>query len=287
MTDVKQEGRLAGRTAVVTGASSGNGRTIALTFAREGATVICADLQPEALGGGFEGEKSLPTHELISEQGGAASFLKTDVTVTAEVEALADQAVDQGGRLDIWVNNAGVVTSQPLDRESDEAWNQNLTVNVMGTWIGARAAATRMRKQSPLGRAQGHIVNTGSIAGNFGNASLAAYSSSKGAVHAMTRALATELGPDRITVNGIVPGFFPTRMNRALWDDPGALAAIVATTPLPDPGRQEDLANAVLFLASEDSDWITGVLLPVDGGFSAVGAFSSLIAAFEGVVETD
>ncbi len=280
-------GTLEGRVAVVTGASSGNGRSTAIALAREGAAVACSDLRPDPIGGGFEAEGSLPTHEEIVAAGGAASFLRADVTSPEDMGALAQHAVDEHGRLDVWVNNAGIVMPAPIGEMPLEAFNQELAVDLTGTWLGCQAAARAMRGQERRGRSAGHIINLGSIAGSFGNANITAYAAAKGGVHAMTRALATELGPDDINVNAVLPGFLPTAMNRGFWDHPAMLDAILRANALAHPGMQEDVANAIVFLASEQSAWITGVLLPVDGGFSAIGAFTSMVDVFVGMSDED
>lgn len=273
-------GRLAGRVAVVTGASSGNGRTTAIALAREGAAVVCSDLRPEAVGGGFEDAGSLPTHEQIETAGGSSSFLRADVTSPADMDALGEHAVAQHGRLDVWVNNAGIVMPAPIDEMPLDDFNTEIAVDLTGTWLGCKVAARAMRSQERIGRSAGHIINLGSIAGSFGNANITAYAAAKGGVHAMTRALATELGADAINVNAVLPGFLPTAMNRGFWDHPAMLKAILAAGALAHPGMQEDVANAIVFLASEASAWITGVLLPVDGGFTAVGAFTAMVDTF-------
>ncbi|WP_375479313.1 SDR family NAD(P)-dependent oxidoreductase [uncultured Jatrophihabitans sp.] len=280
-----QPGRLDGRVAVVTGASSGNGRATALALAREGAAVACADLRPDPASGGFEGTGVLPTHEQIEDLGGSASYVHADVTSPEEMDALGQHAVDRHGRIDIWVNNAGIVVPSPIDDMPIDAFNKELAVDLTGTWLGCKVAARAMRSQPRIGRAAGHIINLGSIAGSFGNANITAYAAAKGGVHAMTRALATELGGDGITVNAVLPGFLPTAMNRGFWDHPQMLAAILAATALAHPGMPEDVANAIVFLASEDAAWITGVLLPVDGGFSAIGAFTSMVDVMLGMSE--
>jgi NAD(P)-dependent dehydrogenase (short-subunit alcohol dehydrogenase family) len=277
---VTPQGRLSGRVAVVTGASSGNGRTTALALAAEGAAVVCSDLRPERLAEGFEDAESLPTHEQIVASGGAATYQRANVTSPEQMNELGEHAVQAHGRIDVWVNNAGIVKPSPIETMAIEDFNKELAVDLTGTWLGCKVATRAMRRQERIGRSAGHIINLGSIAGSFGNANITAYAAAKGAVHAMTRALATELGPDAINVNAVLPGFLPTAMNRAFHDVPELWSAIQASTVLPHPGRPEDIAAAIVFLASEDAAWITGALLPVDGGFSAIGSFSVMAKAF-------
>ena len=274
--------RLEGRVAVVTGASSGNGRATALALAREGAAVVCSDLQPARLAHGFEPEDSLPTHQQIGAQNGVATFWRADVTSPSEMQALGAHATETHGRIDIWVNNAGIVKPSPIEEMPVADFEQELAVDLTGTWLGCKVAAGAMRRQERIGRSAGHIVNLGSIAGSFGNANITAYAAAKGAVHALTRALATELGPDAINVNAIAPGFLPTAMNRGFWEDPAMLAAIQGAHALAHPGVPEDVAAAIVFLAGDESAWITGALLPVDGGFGAIGAFAAIAPTFAG-----
>jgi NAD(P)-dependent dehydrogenase (short-subunit alcohol dehydrogenase family) len=260
---------LDGQVAVVTGASSGHGRAIALRLAAEGTAVLCADLRPAARPDGFERDLAVDTHDLIVERGGRAEFFEADVTSEEAMRALAGRAVERFGRLDAWVNNAGVFLGlAPLLDEDPARYRRTIEVNLDGTWNGCRAAVAQMRGQEPRGRSRGRIVNIGSIAGEFGQAQIGGYSASKGAVHNLTRALAIELAPDLINVNAIAPGYFPTGMNRAFWDDPEALAGVEQLHPLP-LGVPDDIAAGVAFLASEDAAFITGTILPIDGGVLA------------------
>src|SRR4051812_7253776 len=152
--------------------------------------------------------------------------------------------------------------------ESDEQFDRTVEINLRGTWLGCRAAVARMREQDVRGRSRGRIVNIGSIAGEIGQADIGGYSASKGAVHNLTRALAIELAPQLINVNAIAPGYFPTGMNRAFWDDPEALKAVEELHPLP-LGVPDDIAAGVAFLASDDAAFIPGTTLPIDGGVLA------------------
>jgi NAD(P)-dependent dehydrogenase (short-subunit alcohol dehydrogenase family) len=261
--------RLEGRVAVVTGSSSGHGRAIALRLASEGAAVVCLDLRKSALEGGFEADIDVDTDDVITGRGGRAIYREADITRAETLEAAADAAVKEFGSLDVWVNNAGVFLGlKPLLDETEEEFERTVDINLKGTWLGCRAAVARMRGQEITGRSRGRIVNVGSIAGEIGQADIGAYSSSKGGVHNLTRALAIELAGEQINVNAIAPGYFPTAMNRAFWDDPASLAAVQDLHPLP-LGTPEDIAAAAAFLASDDAAFVTGAILPVDGGVLA------------------
>jgi NAD(P)-dependent dehydrogenase (short-subunit alcohol dehydrogenase family) len=263
-------GRLEGRTAVVTGASSGHGRAIALALAGEGAAIVVADLNKSARPGGFEPEAEIDTDDIIVRDGGRAVFVQANVTSEADMHAAAQRAVSEFGRLDIWVNNAGTFTgAASVVDESLEAWNTTLAVNLTGTWLGCKAAVTVMRDQERLGRGKGRIINMGSIAGEVGQPNLASYSTTKGGIHELTRTLAVECAPWFINVNALAPGYFPTAMNRATWDDPEALQHVQDIHPWPELATSADVGSAVVFLASEDAAWITGAVVPVDGGFLA------------------
>ena len=262
--------RLAGKVAVVTGSSSGHGRAIAVELAAEGAKVLCCDVRkathPDALG---DDEAGIDTDDLICKRGGEAGYFSADVTSEQEMEALAARAVERFGRLDIWVNNAGTATAAPITEGTLEDLQRTLTVNVVGTWLGARAAVRVMRRQERVGRSLGHIINIGSVAGELGQAELSGYSASKGAVHAMTRALAIELAPDYINVNAIAPGYFvQTALNKAIRDR-DLTTMVEDMHPWPEMASTRDVGRAAAFLASDDSAWVTGSILAVDGGILA------------------
>jgi NAD(P)-dependent dehydrogenase (short-subunit alcohol dehydrogenase family) len=262
--------RLADRVAVVTGSSSGHGRAIAVELAAEGAKVVCSDVRktshPDALG---DEDAEFDTDELIIKRGGEADYLAADVTSEEDMEALADRAVDRFGRLDIWVNNAGYASAAFITDGTLDDLETNLNVNVVGTWLGARAAARIMKQQERLGRSKGHIINIGSVAGEIGQAELSAYSAAKGAVHAMTRSLAIELAPEYINVNAVAPGYFvQTALNKVIRDL-DLTKMVEELHPWPEMAPTRDIGRAVAFLASDDSAWVTGSILAVDGGILA------------------
>jgi NAD(P)-dependent dehydrogenase (short-subunit alcohol dehydrogenase family) len=262
--------RLARRVAVVTGSSSGHGRAIAVELAAEGAKVLCSDVRksthPDALG---DDEAEIDTDDLINKRGGEADYLAADVTSEQDMEALADRAAERFGRLDVWVNNAGAASAAYITEATLADLQKDLNVNVVGTWLGVRAAVRVMRQQERVGRSLGHVINIGSVAGEIGQAELSGYSASKGAVHAMTRALAIELAPDFINVNAIAPGYFvQTALNKVIRDL-DLTKMVEELHPWPEMASTRDVGRAVAFLASEDSTWVTGSILAVDGGILA------------------
>jgi NAD(P)-dependent dehydrogenase (short-subunit alcohol dehydrogenase family) len=271
MEDLKmaRAGRLEGAVAVVTGSSSGNGRWIAIELAREGAKVVCSDLSKSLHPNAVDTDEypDLDTDELIRKFGGEADYKQVDVGDEPQVDSLADFAVKRYGRLDTWVNNAGVGVAAPLADYTVEDYDVAHRVNVIGTFLGIKAAVRVMRQRERDGRSLGRIINIGSVAGEVGQGLLAGYSSSKGAVHALTRELAIELAPEFINVNAIAPGYFVgTALNKGIRDDPELTALVEAKHAWPEMAPSRDLGRAAVFLASDDAAWITGVILPVDGG---------------------
>jgi NAD(P)-dependent dehydrogenase (short-subunit alcohol dehydrogenase family) len=253
------------RVALVTGSSSGNGRAIALRLARDGCAVVCADLVEAPDGEGFAEGRA--THEAIAAAGGQARFVPCDVRDGEQVAAAVGAAVESFGRLDVSVANAGVSPSvQDLPDEPWEDYLRTIEINQHGVWWTCRESARQLRAQGEGGR----IVVLGSIASLVGFHSGVHYNASKGAVLQITRTLAAQLGPDRITVNAVCPGYIRTAMTRVVWEDEARLQRAIEDTPMRMLGEPEDVAAAVCFLASPDARWITGVALPVDGGWTCV-----------------
>jgi NAD(P)-dependent dehydrogenase (short-subunit alcohol dehydrogenase family) len=242
--------------AVVTGAGQGAGRRMAQGLAAAGASVAVLDIDEKEVA---------ETARLIVGAGGRAVSRRVDVTDAAACEAAAGWSQDALGAASILVNNAGVFIRTPLDgADFREAWNTTQRVNVDG------CVNMVMSFKAQLRRTRGRIVNLGSVGSFVAARSAAAYVSSKGAVLQLTRALAAELGPDGIRVNGIAPGRMVTRMTDSYRDDPASKAAYFARTPLGRYAETEDLVGPLLFLVSPMSAYVTGVMLPVDGGFLAV-----------------
>jgi NAD(P)-dependent dehydrogenase (short-subunit alcohol dehydrogenase family) len=263
--------RLAGQVAVVTGSSSGNGRSIAAALAAEGAAVLCSDIREGALEGGYEKDINVPTHEAIKKTGGRAAFQKADASKAADIEAVVAAAVSHFGRLDLIVNNAGVFTGvHSILDETEAQFDFTMAVNTKGVWLGSKYAIKQMMEQEPrVNGTRGRIVNIASIGGLVGLAQEPAYCASKGAVVNLTRQLAVDYAPHKINVNAVCPGFLATAMVRPFLEDPEAKAGLEALCPWPRVGEVEDVSKCVVFLASDDADWMTGSMLTVDGGFTA------------------
>lgn len=247
---------LKGKTAIVTGASSGLGIVFAEALAEMGANLELAARRIEKLNEVASSLKPLSAK---------ARPFQCDVTKQEEVQSLIDDTVKTFGRLDIIINNAGVAAISPATDISVEEWNKVVSVNLTGAFLCARTAAKQMIKQR-----SGKIVNIASIYGAVGDVFPASpYYATKGAVINMTRDLAVEWAPHNINVNAIAPGFFPSEMTEAMFQDPEYLEYIRKQTPLGRPGNPQDLKGAVVYLSSSASDYVTGQTIFVDGGWTA------------------
>jgi len=249
--------RLAGKVALVSGAASGMGQSEATIFAREGAKVIVADILE------MEGKQ---VAEKIAAGGGQARFVKLDVTSEAEWDAAVKAAVGAFGKLDVLVNNAGISGTYDTDMLSSAAWDKVMAVNAKGVFLGMKAAIPLMKKAGG-----GAIVNISSISGFVGQDGVhMAYNASKGAVRIMTKTAAVQLAGDGIRVNSVHPGFMPPMRTSKTSADPTWRAKMLGAVPMKREGRVEEVAHAVLFLASDEASYITGTELVVDGGYLAV-----------------
>jgi 3-oxoacyl-[acyl-carrier protein] reductase len=244
--------KLEGKVALITGAGSGLGEAIALRFAQEGADIAVNDIDLTSA------EK---TAVAIKKMGRRALAIKADVTAVAEVNAMVDHVINQLGGVHILVNNAGIGGGGPVLEESLETWDRVLSVHLRGAYLCSRAAGQWMASQKT-----GTIVNMSSIAGMKGSVNMNAYSSAKGGVISLTRALAMEWAKYNIRVNCIAPGIINTPMTQhtaAVWCTPERIKEMV---PLGRIGESEEVANLALFLASSDSSYITAITIPIDGG---------------------
>ena len=244
----------------VTGASTGMGRGIAVAAARAGMRVVVGDLTETPREGNFDERPELSTAELIAESGGEAVFTSCDVTQAAGAEALVAKAVERFGRLDILVNNAGVWRGGPFHELPEAAFDACWSVIAKGTWLCSRAAIRHFLSRE----GGGSIINVVSTAGIRPHRGQTAYNTAKGAQAALTKCLALEYADRDIRVNGVCPTFVKTAMSRGGFEH--APDGAVRSIPIGRWGEIEDAVNAALFLASDASAFLTGVLLPVDGG---------------------
>jgi len=247
--------KLDNRTAIVTGARRGIGRAIALALAKEGANVVVSDISQE------DCEKVITEIEGLGRRGLA---LKCNVTSRTEVEDMVIRTVAEFGKLDILINNAGIIAFKPFLELTDEDWDNIINVNLKGQFLCAQGAAKEMTKNK-----WGRIINIASISsGGCGIAFplIAHYTASKGGVMALTEALALELTPRGINVNAICPGAIDTDMAKGVKES-GQLEQVLLRIPKGRLGKPEDIANLAVFLASEESDYISGAAIVIDGGW--------------------
>jgi NAD(P)-dependent dehydrogenase (short-subunit alcohol dehydrogenase family) len=249
-------GRLAGKVALISGAARGQGAAEAHLFAREGAKVVVGDVRLD------EGQA---VADAIERAGGAAAFVKLDVTLEADWDAAVAQAVRQFGGLDILINNAGITRQPGIETTTLELWNEVISVNQTGTFLGIRAVIPALRAAGG-----GSIVNVSSVCALVGTGTAAAYHASKGAVHSLTKTVAVELARHAIRVNAVYPGAIDTAMvEDAIGQDPEARQRVVDGHPLGRFGTADEVALAVLYLASDESSFVTGSGLVIDGGNTA------------------
>ena len=250
-------GKLDGKVAVITGAASGMGRATAIRFAQEGAGIVVADLNSQG------GE--LVVSE-IAAAGGRAVFQRTDVTSEDDIKAMIGRAVKEYGRLDITYNNAGLGgATGRIEALKSEDWDKTFHILTRAVFLGIKYSVEPMRKVGG-----GSIISTSSVAGLRGVAGLCAYSAAKAAVISITESAAIDLGHDRIRVNCICPGGIVTPLTYKTMPggEEAAVKNMARMQPIPRAGKPEDIANMALFLAGDDSEWITGTAMIVDGGMA-------------------
>jgi glucose 1-dehydrogenase len=253
---------LEGKVAVVTGASSGIGRAIAIGFAIEGAVVVIADVTPNPIEGGNT------TLQIIGRAGGAASYVPTDVGRWDDIDALVSQTVRQHGRLDVMVNNAAIYSGTALLDTAPAQWEDVLRVNLTGMFNGCKRAVQQMITQEPRHEVRGRLINLGSQQGVVTCPGDTPYGVSKAGAIYITRQIAVDYAKELIVCNCISPGKIVTGAP-GLAMDPARLENARRRTPWPRFGRPEDIANAAVFLASDRATFITGANLVVDGGWLA------------------
>jgi len=244
--------KLQNKTAIVTGASSGIGLGIAKLFLQEGANVVFSDINEEV------------GNQIVSELGDKASFVKCDVSSSEEIYKLVENTVSKYGKLDVMVNNAGIGGLGGILECTNEDWKKVIDINLSGVFYGTSAAAKAMKAT----QTEGSIINMTSILGIVGFPGAIAYSAAKGGVSNLTRSSAQDLALSKIRVNAIAPGFIETNMTKDVLTDDGFNNMVKNNTPLGYVGKTNDIAQAALYLASDDSMYVTGIILPVDGGWT-------------------
>ena len=237
------------RVAIVTGSARGIGRIVAEAFAKAGAKVVISDIDQAAC------------DQTATELGPNTIGIKANVTVNDEVLALFDKTIEKFGQVDIVVNNAGITRDTLMIRMDEKDWDMVLDINLKGAFLVTKSAAKVMMKQR-----YGRIVNISSVVGLGGNAGQANYAASKAGLIGLTKSAAKELGSRNVTVNAVAPGYIETEMTAKLTDP--AREYFMSQLTVVRPGLPVDVANAVLFLASEEASYITGQVLAVDGGMT-------------------
>jgi len=243
--------RLKDQVAVITGGAQGIGKAMAALFASEGAKLVLSDIDEPAV--------QATAAQIAKEKGVETLGIKGNVAQFPDCEKLVDASLDKFGRIDILINNAGITRDNLLMRMSDDEWDTVIAVNLKGVFNCTKAAIRPMMKSR-----KGRIVNIASVVGQMGNAGQANYSASKGGVISLTKTCAREFASRNILVNAIAPGFIRTRMTEALTDE--QKKKLLELIPLGRLGEAEDIAKAALFLCSEESSYITGHVVSVNGG---------------------
>ncbi|KAK1238199.1 hypothetical protein MKX08_002778 [Trichoderma sp. CBMAI-0020] len=273
MSEIRPSQRLLNKVCIVTGSSSGLGRAISLAYAQEGAIVVCVDLRPGARQE-IKSEQEIDTDVLIRQQGGRSMFIKADVSDAAEIEAMVNATTAQYGRIDVLVNNAGISIEAgqkalKIHETPEQWWDLTMSVNTKSVFLATKYVVGQMLRQDKLVSGdRGWIINISSIFGLVGGKNIPCYAASKGAVANLTRQVAMDYAEDGIHCNAICPGYTATAIfvNTTQIHD---AEEIRQRHPLHGIGMPDDIAGAAVFLASSEARWITGAMLPVDGGFTA------------------
>ena len=247
--------RLKGKVAIVTGGGSGIGEAAALTFAKEGARVTVADVADSA---------GNNTVEQIRASGGEAIYVHTDVISASEIKGVVRATIDNYGRLDVLFNNAGIAMRLGVAELPEEDWDRCIAINLKGAYLGSKYAIPAM-----IANGGGSIINTASIYGIVGGLNRAAYVASKGGIVNLTRGMALDYANNNIRVNCICPGFTDTPLIKNFVETPTKYKALVDQHPMGRLAKPLDVAYGALYLASDESAFVTGIALPIDGGYTA------------------
>ena len=247
-------GRLDGKVAVITGAGLGMGRQGAIIFTKEGAKVVAVD---------WDSESGEETVRMIKKAGNEAVFVEADVSKSEDVKKMINTAVDNYSKLDILYNKAGIAPVDPILESTEEKWEKVIGVNLKGVWLGMKYAIPEMLKSGG-----GSIINIGSVAADRGFPGLTSYTASKGGILSLTRAVAVEFASKNIRVNCICPGVIATRLTLE-ERTPEELEKEAVVMPMRRFGQPDEVPKVALFLASDDSSYVTGQTLAVDGGWEA------------------
>ncbi|ABX31453.1 short-chain dehydrogenase/reductase SDR [Petrotoga mobilis SJ95] len=249
-------GRLEGKVAIITGAARGMGRAEAELFAKEGAKVVVADILEK---------EAKEVADKINKDGYEAMAVKLDVTKADEWKKVVDQVTEKWGKVDVLVNNAGIFPRSGVEDASEEEWDRVMNVNAKSQFLGIKYVLPAMKKAT-----KGSIINISSIYGLIGSGAAVAYHASKGASRLLTKTVAAELAKYNIRVNSVHPGVIRTPMTDELLKDEQSAKGILGTTVLGRPAEPEEVAYGALFLASDESSFMTGSELVIDGGYTAL-----------------
>lgn len=247
--------RLKGKVAIVTGGGSGIGEATALTFAKEGARITVADVADSA---------GNNTVERIRASGGEAIYVHADVASASEIQSVVRETIGNYGRLDVLFNNAGIAMRLGVAELPEEDWDRCIAINLTGAYLGSKYAIPAM-----IANGGGSIINTASIYGIVGGLNRAAYVASKGGIVNLTRGMALDYANNNIRVNCICPGFTDTPLIKNFVETPTKYKALVDQHPMGRLAKPLDIAYGALYLASDESAFVTGIALPIDGGYTA------------------
>ncbi len=245
--------KLKNKISIITGSANGIGKSIALEFAKQGSKVVVCDIDLI---------KAKEVSKQIKHLGGDSIAIKCDVSNKNDVRKVVKKTIKEFERIDILVNNAGISMMKPINETSEEEWENIININLKSVFLFSKEVSSTMIKQK-----KGKIININSIGGEVGILNASAYCSSKGGVVNLTKELAIELSPHNINVNGIAPGIITTKMSEEMLNDEKTRKELLSNIPLNRFGTPEEIADAAVFLASKDSDFISGHNLAVDGGF--------------------